>query len=122
MKLLIDESLQHDLARILTDAGHDAVHVADLGLRGTTDDEVLSRAAADGRIVVSADTDFGTLLALSGAPGPSVVLLRRAGRRAADRARTLLAVLVLVDEQLSRGAVVTVEQTRLRIRELPIDR
>lgn len=122
MKLLIDESLQHDLARILTEAGHDAVHVVDLGLRGATDDEVLSRAEADARIVVTADTDFGTLLALSGAPGPSVALLRRAGRRAADRARALLTVLVLVDEQLSRGAVVTVEQARLRVRELPIER
>lgn len=122
MKLLIDESLQHDLARILTEAGHDAVHVVDLGLRGATDDEVLSRAEADARIVVTAETDFGTLLALSGAPGPSVALLRRAGRRAPDRARALLTVLVLVDEQLSRGAVVTVEQARLRVRELPIER
>lgn len=122
MKLLIDESLQQDLARILTEAGHDAVHVADLGLCGATDNEVLARASTDARIVVTADTDFGTLLALTGAPGPSVILLRRPGRRATDRARTVLTVLVLVDEQLSHGAVVTVEQTRLRVRELPIKR
>jgi predicted nuclease of predicted toxin-antitoxin system len=74
----------------------------------------------DGRIVATADTDFGTLLALTGAAGPSVMLLRRPSRRAVDRARTVLDVLALVHEQLSRGAVVTVEHTRLRIRELPI--
>lgn len=118
MKLLIDESLQQDLARILTDAGHNAVHVTDLGLGGATDNEVLARAGADARIVVTADTDFGTLLALTGAPGPSVILLRRSGRRATERARTVLAVLALVDEQLDHG----VEQTRLRVRELPIKR
>lgn len=122
MKLLIDESLQQNLARILTQAGHDAVHVTDLGLGGATDDEVLARAGADARIVVTADTDFGTLLALTGAPGPSVILLRRPGRRATDRARTVLAVLALVDEQLGHGAVVTVEHTQLRVRELPIER
>jgi predicted nuclease of predicted toxin-antitoxin system len=72
--------------------------------------------------VVTADTDFGTLLALSGTAGPSVVLLRRAGRRAADRAQTLLTVFTLVEQRLDRGAVVTVEQTRLRVRDLPIER
>lgn len=98
------------------------MHVADLGLQGATDDEVLARADAEGRIVVTADTDFGTLLALTGAPGPSVVLLRRPGRRSVERARAILLVLTLVDEQLNRGAVVTVEQTRLRVRKLPIKR
>jgi predicted nuclease of predicted toxin-antitoxin system len=88
VKLLIDESLQQDLARILTEASHDAMHVADLGLGGVTDHEVLARAGREARILVTADTDFGTLLALTGAPGPSIILLRRPGRRATDRART----------------------------------
>ncbi|HEU0127258.1 MAG TPA: hypothetical protein VFQ48_01425, partial [Pseudonocardiaceae bacterium] len=46
----------------------------------------------------------------------SVVLLR-SGRRSAERARAILLVLTLVDKQLDRGAVVTVEQTRLRVIE-----
>lgn len=41
MKLLVDESLQHELAHILTEAGHDAVHVTDLDLNGAADDDVL---------------------------------------------------------------------------------
>jgi predicted nuclease of predicted toxin-antitoxin system len=69
VKLLVDESLQHELARILTEAGHDAVHVTDLDLNGAADDDVLTAAAETGRIVVTADTDFGTLLALSSAAG-----------------------------------------------------
>jgi predicted nuclease of predicted toxin-antitoxin system len=63
VKLLIDESLQHELARILTKADHDAVHVTDLDLRGAVDDDVLAAAVDTDRIVVTADTDFGTLLA-----------------------------------------------------------
>ncbi len=120
MKLLIDESLQHELTHILTEAGHDAVHVTDLDLNGAADDDVLATAAQTGRIVVTADTDFGTLLALSNAAGPSVILLRRQGRRAPERAQTVLTVLKLVAGQLTGGAVVTVEGSRLRIRQLPI--
>jgi len=119
VKLLVDESLQHELTRILTKAGHDAVHVTDLDLNGAADD-VLAAAAATGRIVVTADTDFGTLLALSNAAGPSVILLRRPGRRAPERAQTILTVLELVAEQLISGSVITVEGSRLRIRQLPI--
>lgn len=103
MRLLIDESLQHDLAGVLSSHGHDAVHVADVGLQGAPDVEVLAKARADDRVVVTADTDFGTLLALSGASGPSVVLLRRAGRRLDERARIVLIVLDLVAHQLATG-------------------
>jgi hypothetical protein len=71
VKLLIDESFQQDLARILREAGHDAVHLIDLGRSGATDEDVLAQARADGRIVVTADTDFGTLLALTARPDPA---------------------------------------------------
>ncbi len=59
-----------------------AVHVTDLDLNGAADDDVLAAAADIGRIVVTADTDFGTLLALRKVAGPSVILLRRQKRRA----------------------------------------
>lgn len=120
MKLLVDESLQHELARILTEAGHDAVHVTDLDLNGAADDDVLAAAADTGRIVVTADNDFGTLLALSNAAGLGVILLRRTGtprsRASAGRphgAKTRC-------RATHRRIRVTVERSRLRIRQLPI--
>lgn len=122
MRLLIDESLQHDLAGVLSGQGHDAVHVADVNLQGSPDVDVLAKARADDRVVVTADTDFGTLLALSGASGPSVVLLRRSGRRVHERAQIVLTVLDLVAGQLAAGAVVTVDNERVRIRPLPVGR
>jgi predicted nuclease of predicted toxin-antitoxin system len=122
VRLLIDESLQHDLAGVLSGHGHDAVHVADVGLQGAPDVGILTKAAADDRVVVTADTDFGTLLALSGASGPSVVLLRRSGRRVPERVRIVLTVLDLVKDQLTTGAVVTVDNERVRIRPLPVNR
>ena len=120
MKLLIDESLQHELARILTKAGHDAVHVTDLDLNGAPDDDVLAVAADTGRIVVTADTDFVTLLALSNAAGPSVILLRPTGTPRTPASADRPHVLELVAEHLIHGSVITVERSRLRIRQLPI--
>ncbi len=91
------------------------MHVSDIGLRGAPDTTVLAAADEDNRILITADTDFGKLLALSEASRPSVILLRRPGRRSAERAQIVLDVL---DEALHRGAVVTVETTRIRVREL----
>jgi predicted nuclease of predicted toxin-antitoxin system len=122
VRLLIDESLQHEFAAVLSGHGHDTVHVADVGLQGAPDVDVLAKARADDRVVVTADTDFGTLLALSGASGPSVILLRRSGRRVHERARIVLLVLDLVADQLAAGSVVTVDNERIRIRPLPVDR
>ena len=47
MKLLVDEFLHPTVAVLLTEVGHDAVHVLDLDLRGAPDDAIM-RAAVDG--------------------------------------------------------------------------
>lgn len=62
------------------------MHVSDIGLRGAPDEMVLAAADEDSRILITADTDFGTLLALSRAAKPGVILLRRPGRRSAEQA------------------------------------
>jgi hypothetical protein len=50
-------------SRSLQDAGHDAAHVREYGLRAASDGKIFDRAQQEQRVVVSADTDFGTLLA-----------------------------------------------------------
>ncbi len=122
MRFLVDESLQQGLVGLLGGAGHQATHVLDLGMGGAPDAEVLGRALAEDRIVVTADTDFGTLLALSGAAGPSVILLRRGHRRTRERASVILDVLSVAEDRLRGGAVVTIDEMRIRIRRLPIER
>ena len=76
MRLLVDECLGVRIVKLLTAAGHDVVHVEDRGLGGHNDDEVLAFARADGRVLVSADTDFGEILSRSGAVLPSCILFR----------------------------------------------
>lgn len=73
-------------------------------------------------VLVTADTDFGDLLALSGESQPSVVLLRRPGRRPEERAKAIRAAFEAVGDRLDSGALVVVEPHRIRIRDLPISR
>jgi len=66
VKFLLDECISTRLAPLLADAGHDVIHVSDRDLAGQVDDHVLTAARDEGRVLVSADTDFGELLAKQG--------------------------------------------------------
>jgi predicted nuclease of predicted toxin-antitoxin system len=120
LKLLIDECLSVLVAELLTASGHDAVHAADRGLLARPDDEVAALALAEDRVVVSADTDFGELLANSGATHPSFVLLRRVGHRPVEQVAALIANLPSIEHDLLEGAVAVIGDARIRVRRLPI--
>ena len=120
MKLLIDANLSPGVARRLVAAGHDAVHVFDAGLGTATDDEILTAAATDGRVIVSSDSDFGALLARHGHRRPSFVLLRHCNElTAAGQADLLVTAIAAATEELDAGAVISVSPGHLRARRLP---
>jgi predicted nuclease of predicted toxin-antitoxin system len=121
VRYLIDANLSPVVAERLRQAGHDAVHVGDLGLLAAPDEEILGRAARDERIIVSADADFGTLLALRGLSKPSFVLLRSADHLSPDQQALLIGNLQRVGDELVRGAIVTLGRGRVRVRQLPIE-
>lgn len=122
MRLVLDANLSPKVAQRLAQASYDVVHVADLGMLTAADAAILERCEVDGRVLVTADTDFPMLLALRGASGPSIVLLRSVAELSPSKhADLLVANLPSVAEDLERGAVVTITPTRVRVRDLPID-
>ena len=76
MKFLIDNALSPIIAKGLRKAGFEAIHVRDIGLHSASDSVIFESAFKNEQIIVSADTDFGTLLALRQYSKPSVILLR----------------------------------------------
>jgi predicted nuclease of predicted toxin-antitoxin system len=121
VKLLLDANLSPRVARLLKEAGHDAIHVADIGLLTATDPVILRAAAKEECILLTADSDFGALLALGSLASPSVLLLRSADHlRPSEQAELIAANLPQIVEDLEKGAIVSLTRDRLRIRELPI--
>jgi predicted nuclease of predicted toxin-antitoxin system len=120
LRFLIDNAISPTVAEELAGAGHDAVHVRD-GVQAAGDEEIFDRADTEHRIIISADTDFATLLAARKASSPSLVRFRHGSQhRPSDQIALLNANLPRLEQDLDAGSVVVIEPGRIRVRSLPL--
>jgi predicted nuclease of predicted toxin-antitoxin system len=121
VKFLIHNALPPREADLLIAAGHDATHVRAYGMHASSDVNILDRARREDRVIISADTDFGAILASQAAARPSFILFREPNVLVAeDYAETLVRALPVLEPDLSIGCVAVFRNGRLRVRRLPI--
>ncbi len=120
MKFLLDQGLPRSTVEHLQATGMDAEHVGNLGMARATDEAILAQATARDAIVVTLDSDFHALLALSNASSPSVIRIRIQGLKGEAVARIIGQVIEATEQDLAAGAAVTVTDRRLALRRLPL--
>lgn len=107
------------LADRLRAEGHDAVHVLDAGIGNLPDREIFEQAAKDQRIVVTFDLDFGEIAGSFDHPASGVVLLRLKLARQSYLWDRLQIAIAEAGGAMEEGAVVLVEDARIRVRRMP---
>ncbi len=120
MKFLVDMPLSPKTVKFLKNIGHEAVRVSELGMAKSKDKDIFDYAEKNEMVILSADLDFGTILAFTHSSKPSVVIFRLYDPSPEHVNSLLSSNLSSIKENLLKGAIVIIEDTEIRIRELPI--
>ena len=120
MRILADVHISPRTVEFLRQLGHDVVRVGDVLTVKASDEEIVAEAARENRVVLTQDLDFSAIVALSGLGEPSVMSLRLASSRIERVNEVLERELPGIVTVLQEGALVTIEDERVRIRTIPI--
>ena len=120
MRFLADMGVSMGVVAWLRERGHEAKHLREEGLERLPNGEIFAKAASEGRVVLTFDLDFSEIAALSGESLTSVITFRLRNTTTPNVIARLDAVLAASLTSIESGAVVSVEDTRHRVRRLPI--
>jgi|SRR3989337_605832 len=120
MRFLADMGVAQRIVKWLRNEGHDAVHLREERLHRLPNGAIFERAYAESRVILTFDLDFGEIVAISGGKPVSVILFRLHNTRTPHVIERLKKVLKDSGDDLEKGAIVVVEESRHRTRRLPI--
>ncbi len=120
MKFLVDMPLSPKTVQFLKNMGQEAVRVSELGMAKSKDREIFDYAEKNDMIILSADLDFGTILANTHSCKPSVIIFRLRNPSPEHVNSLLFSNLSSIEVEIIKGAIVIIEDSEIRIRKLPI--
>jgi predicted nuclease of predicted toxin-antitoxin system len=120
MQFLADMGVSTRVADWLRSQGHDVVHLRDRDLQRMPNGDIFQLAGQEQRIILTFDLDFGEIVAGSGGLVVSVILFRLHDTRTDHVIQRLESVLLHSSADLVQGAIIVAEESRHRIRKLPI--
>jgi predicted nuclease of predicted toxin-antitoxin system len=122
LRFLADMGVSWRVVEWLRSQGYDAKHLREEGLGRLVDSDIFAKALTEHRIVLTFDLDFGEIAALSKGQIVSVIVFRLRNTRTSYVMERLSSILADTADALRDGAVVAVEDSRHRVRRLPIGR
>jgi len=120
VRFLADMGLDLRVVTWLREQGYDATHLREEGLHRMPNGDIFAKALAEDRIILTFDLDFAEIAALSRAGKVGVIVFRLHNTRTRHVIARLAAVLADCARDLDRGVVVAVEESRHRVRHLPV--
>ena len=120
MKLLLDMNLSPMLAELLSNRGIESVHWYTIGKYDAKDSEIMEYAYEHDYIVLTCDLDFSAILSATHGLKPSVVQLRKTLIQAEQVADLLAFALLKNSEDLKKGAILSIDLKKARLRLLPL--
>ena len=100
--ILLDQGLPRTAASALRDDGWDVLHTGDIGLSRSSDAAILDYARKEGRIIITLDSDFHTILALTNASAPSVIRIRLEGLKSPELASLIKTIWLKVEAHVRK--------------------
>ena len=120
MNIVIDMNLSPLWGPILSAEGWKAIHWSTIGAPTAPDHEIMAWARSNAYVVFTHDLDFGVLLALTHAQGPSVIQVRTQNVLPSHLSPIIIPVLHKCEDLLREGVLITVDEIRSRVRILPL--
>jgi predicted nuclease of predicted toxin-antitoxin system len=120
MRLLADLNISPRTVAFLRSLGHDVIRVNEILLATASDIAIIKKAIEERRTVVTQDLDFTAIVSLSGKNVPSVITLRLSSSRVEKVNAILQQILPTIEKAVTDGAVITVQDTNIRRRLLPL--
>jgi len=118
MRFLADMGISPVTVSWLNKQGHDAKHLSEERLHKLSDPEIFKKAHEEKRIVLTTDLDFGEIAMSTVSPEISVIIFRQQDRTPQSVNKYLAEVINAADAELEKGAIITVQEGRFRIRHL----
>ena len=119
MKILLDMNLPPRWTTFLSAEGFECVHWSTVGEKTAKDSVIMDYARENGCIIFTHDLDFGALLAVTNAGGPSVIQIRTQDVSPEAIGSLVVKAIRQFYEELQQGALISVDPSRSRVRILP---
>ncbi len=120
MKILIDMNLTPDWCVFFQEQDIEATHWLDIGEGNASDRTLMKWAKENEYIVFTHDLDFGAILASTQGNAPSVIQMRTQQVLPQYAGKVVFAALIQFQQQLEQGAFISINDTKVRVRLLPM--